>query len=428
MPNALVTTTQYDLNYGLVSAVLNRLSGADLSTLSSPTYSYTPGGRISSKVSPGDTQTYGYDMAGRLSSVTDAGIAASYAYDGNTNRCASSTSCDGSYVYDAADRLLTSPFAGSYAYDAHGNLVSASPTSGAASAETITYDGNDHARTIDDGTNTTTDMLSTSGRVLREVVTVDSTSATVSDTTYSFGDGSFSPVASWPTATPTAAATTTYVNDSEGNLVVTDTGGAPKYDIANAHGDIIGTFSKTGVFKAFPTTDVWGLGEKSTTPLDYLGAKEKFATGGLLGLVRMGERLYAPALGRFLGVDPIEGGSANNYDYVNQDPINGSDLTGQCAGWGCVGYALAAIEEGADGVGAMALGGFTVGVGCATVVGCVVSVPAGGGLIAGGVTMEVLAGLDVHELFKHPQRQRPAQRGRARGRSKGRPLGRHRVR
>jgi hypothetical protein len=29
--------------------------------------------------------------------------------------------------------------------------------------------------------------------------------------------------------------------------------------------------------------------------------------------------------------DPIEGGSANNYDYVAGDPINGRDLDGQCA-------------------------------------------------------------------------------------------------
>jgi hypothetical protein len=42
----------------------------------------------------------------------------------------------------------------------------------------------------------------------------------------------------------------------------------------------------------------------------------------------MGARPYDPALGRFLAVDPIDGGSLNNYDYAAQDPINSYDLNG----------------------------------------------------------------------------------------------------
>jgi len=38
--------------------------------------------------------------------------------------------------------------------------------------------------------------------------------------------------------------------------------------------------------------------------------------------------MYSPSLGRFLQVDPVSGGSANAYDYVDQDPVNELDLDG----------------------------------------------------------------------------------------------------
>ena len=42
----------------------------------------------------------------------------------------------------------------------------------------------------------------------------------------------------------------------------------------------------------------------------------------------MGVRNYLPSLGRFLQTDPVVGGSANDYDYANQDPVNTYDLDG----------------------------------------------------------------------------------------------------
>ncbi len=328
-PNGVVTTTQYDPNYGLVSAILNRLNGVDLSTRSSPSYTYTPGQRIATMTSTGDSQSYAYDMAGRLTAVTDNALTTNYSYDSDTNRCSTGTSCNGTYTYDGADRLTKSPYASSYMYNSHGELTSATPVAGSGvTAESITYDGNDHATSIDDGSNTTKDTLSASGRVLREVVTNDSTHATVSDITYAYPDSGDSPVASWPTSTPSSTTMVSYIEDN-GDLTVIDTGGVPAYTALNAQGDILGTTSVAAAFAPSPTTDVWGVGESTASSLDYLGAKERFATGGLLGMVRMGVRLYSPNIGRFLEVDPVPGGSANAYDYASQDPINNVDLSGQ---------------------------------------------------------------------------------------------------
>jgi RHS repeat-associated protein len=40
------------------------------------------------------------------------------------------------------------------------------------------------------------------------------------------------------------------------------------------------------------------------------------------------ESLYAPILGRFLSTDPIDGGSANDYEYTAGDPINRTEYNG----------------------------------------------------------------------------------------------------
>jgi RHS repeat-associated protein len=65
----------------------------------------------------------------------------------------------------------------------------------------------------------------------------------------------------------------------------------------------------------------------STRRYGWLGAKQRSAETPT-GVIRMGARLYVPQTGRFLQVDPVPGGSANDYDYARQDPVNNFDLDG----------------------------------------------------------------------------------------------------
>jgi hypothetical protein len=46
--------------------------------------------------------------------------------------------------------------------------------------------------------------------------------------------------------------------------------------------------------------------------------------------IRRTDYAQARCRSRFLQVDPVEGGSANDYDYVEGDPVNGFDLAGTC--------------------------------------------------------------------------------------------------
>jgi RHS repeat-associated protein len=113
--------------------------------------------------------------------------------------------------------------------------------------------------------------------------------------------------------------------------------GADVWSYPNIHGDVVATANPAGA-KQGPTLTydpygqaLGGIPDNADGNFDYgwLGRQQRgLEHAGGAATVEMGARQYVPGLGRFLEVDPVEGGCANDYVYVGGDPINELDVDG----------------------------------------------------------------------------------------------------
>ena len=298
-----------------------QVSSRNTTTLFSNNLDYSLAGRISQDARIGAGRQYAYDEAGRLTSATDtpSGTVRAYGFDANSNRCADATSCgSASFSYNAGDQLAGSPYGSGYVYDTYGNLDTYAKTGGGT--VNLDYDSFDHTIRIDDSTTRVDSVLSPDGRVLRRTVSSPPGVTITEDRWYGYTDGSDSPA--WSRAT-SGGAYTTFLS----NLIVTGT--TPSYQLSDPKGTVVGTVTQAGAFTTNSYPDEYG--NVATVPasrLNWLGTQKRFVDHPGLDITRMGVRAYDPHLGRFLSQDPIAGGSANDYDYVNADPINNLDLGG----------------------------------------------------------------------------------------------------
>jgi RHS repeat-associated protein len=311
-------------------------------TTAADTVTLSQSGQIVSGTALGNAKSYAYDKASRLKSASYGTSTYTYSYAApsattcnqasanlNAHKSGNMTSqtinsSTTTFCYDKASRLIASSN-GRFPtpqYDAHGNMSAGSPTS----ATKLEYDSSDRS--------VYTAETDSYNHIVRDPLDRVQKNEDVTGGWFGYADTSDSPAYIHSSG---GTVSETYHRLPGGTMAtMTTSTGSVKYSMTDIRGDVFttasnsGTQSSTHIYQPFgapsgtPPTNLSGDAD-----FGYLGQYGKTATNGNSRFMQMGARLYLPTLNRFAQVDPIYGGTENNYAYV-ADPINSSDLDGKC--------------------------------------------------------------------------------------------------
>ncbi|MEV6955514.1 ricin-type beta-trefoil lectin domain protein [Streptomyces sp. NPDC051183] len=314
---------------------------SDSSTVWSQTIDVSTQGAIAKDTSSTATRAYTYDRLGRLTKAEQTTVAVGcvtrqYSFDAHSNRLAKLTSQAGTggcstdnavaenHSYDSADRLIDT----GYAYDAFGR------TTKTGSGSTNTYWANDKVAAQEKGDDKQQWAVDAAHRLTAFTTSkkqADGTWANATSKLNHYGDDSDE--VRWTIEDTTQGTLTRNVSGPDADLsATTSKTGDIQLQLTNLQGTVVVTTDTALTTPVVLDFDEFGIPQdgQATVRYGWLGGKQRSAEA-LDGDILMGARLYSPALGRFLQVDPVPGGNASPYDYCTGDPINCTDLDGN---WG----------------------------------------------------------------------------------------------
>jgi RHS repeat-associated protein len=234
--------------------------------------------------------------------------------------CATSGGTSQSYSYDEADRL-TGP-----TYDPWGRITVLPAEFAGGKALTTGYFANDMVATQTQNGVTNTFQLDATGRQRQR----EQTGGVAGVEIFDYDGPGDSP--SWTSLGTTWSRNITGIG---GELAaVQESSGTTTFKLTDLHGDVVASASSsptaTKLLSTFRFSEFGEPVSGTAGRFGWLGGKAR-RTELSSGVIQMGARSYIPQLGRFLTPDPVRGGSANAYDYADQDPVNAFDLGGTCA-------------------------------------------------------------------------------------------------
>ncbi|MGW0955774.1 polymorphic toxin-type HINT domain-containing protein [Streptomyces sp. NPDC002545] len=284
-------------------------------------------------------QTYHYDAIGRLTTVEDTVETVCtrrvYGFDKHSNRTSVTTAASApgqdcpltggtakTHTYDSADRITDS----GYAYDAFGR------TTALPGGVSVGYYANDLAHQQTANNKRQTWQLDANLRFRSWTVETNSGgtwSPTENKRNHYDGDND-NP--RWIIENTATGALTRNVDSLSGDLgAITSATGDIVLQFSDIHGDIALQLPlNAGESPIVLDTDEYGNPRSNQNAVRYgwLGGKQR-SSETVAGYTLMGVRQYNPATGRFLSVDPVQGGNANAYEYCTADPVNCTDLDGK---------------------------------------------------------------------------------------------------